>query len=119
MCDFYPDESATVWRQSQHRANKEHRCDCCFRTVRVGQQYQYTFSVFEGEAHSERACLPCARAIAAFGKEHSFYPDANSFAEYLNDCIEDGDEDSGRWRPMRLALNRRIAEGRAERAVTQ
>ncbi len=115
MCDFYADEVAEVWKQTTRRAKKEYRCQCCGSSIRAGQRYEYTFTVFEGEAHSTRACLPCSRAIATFGKAHSFYPDPFSFSDYLNECIDDGDDDGKRWRPMRNALNRRRTAARAQR----
>lgn len=110
MCDLAGDERAEVFEEEVRRARKEHRCECCRRTIAVGERYARTFVVFEGEPDSAKACLACHRAIQRFGKAHRFYPFPSSFAECLEQCIDERDDGYQRWqRELRALAKRRVA----------
>lgn len=55
MCD-----RPSVWRQSDVRARKAYRCCECGDDIAVGVRYRSMFGVWEGDACTFRACLPCA-----------------------------------------------------------
>lgn len=116
MCDFYADEVADIWRVREVRARKSYSCLCCRGSIAVGKQYQYTFTLFDGEVYQERLCLPCARVQKAFGEEHRYYPGGNELVESLQQCVDEGDDDSKRWRLMlyRIGARRRAAFQRSE-----
>ena len=97
MCDIYGEETSTLWLVSHPKARVEHRCACCHSTVPRGDYYALTRSLYDGSWQTEKACAGCATAIHAFGEEHRFTPEADTFVEYLEDCIR-GDDDE--WVPV-------------------
>ncbi len=65
-CDY---DAPTVFRSSIVRAKKEHRCDECSALIRVGEQYQYVFGVWDGYPSSQYVCEHC-RDIRTFVKNN-------------------------------------------------
>lgn len=110
MCaiDLEPSE---VWQQTWiKRARKDHSCDSCGRTIRAGEPYERHFSVYEGTPHAEKVCAECYADREEFFRAHDTVGIPSQFADLLNDCIADGDEESDqRWRPMLDALKQRGA----------
>lgn len=53
------DGTCSVWEQRQHRARKQHCCDACGETIRIGDVYTAHFDVFEGETRSVKRCARC------------------------------------------------------------
>jgi hypothetical protein len=53
------DEYAEVWNEGYHRARKEHKCSACSETIRRGDLYSYTFSVFDGNTDTVKRCARC------------------------------------------------------------
>lgn len=101
MCDidFGGDESASAWSVQQIKhARKEHRCDSCGTTIKVGRPYVRMSWVQEGTADTEKCCLVCWRIGERFGKGHGWTPLPSNITDVLNECIDYGDEDSKRWR---------------------
>jgi hypothetical protein len=93
MCDLYGEETATLWNVSHPKARVEHRCHCCDGTIKAGEHYALTSSLYDGHWTTEKACAECATVINAFGEEHRFFPSASTATEYLSECDRYGDSE--------------------------
>ena len=100
MCDLGLEDTATIWNVTYPRARVEHLCACCRRAIPRGDYYALTRSLFDGHWTTEKACAGCATVINAFGEEHRFYPSADGFVEYLEECARD----DVRWAPVLAAI---------------
>lgn len=47
------------------RARKEHRCDACRETIRVGDSYINEFTVYDGNSDTTKRCLRCDAMLDA------------------------------------------------------
>src|SRR5579872_1590933 len=74
---FDADEYCEVWSEKIRRARKEHECSACKETIRRGDLYSYTFSVFEGSAQDAlRRCARCEiiyRSLINLHSEHGIH----------------------------------------------
>lgn len=111
MCDVYFDdcEPVSVWREKDTKARKQYWCDCCSRSIAIGEQYVRHFSVADGNGFDEKLCLECKADRKIFAKEHDgamFCPSA--FYEYLVNCVDPHDPESVEmWQPMIDAMRDR------------
>jgi hypothetical protein len=48
-----------VWRQTDHKARKPHKCNECGSYILIGEKYRYTFGIWEGDPSTHHACLRC------------------------------------------------------------
>lgn len=56
VCDGdYPE----VYERRLQKARKTHKCDECWREIKPGEQYEYTFSVLGGDVWPSRTCSHC------------------------------------------------------------
>lgn len=53
------DERYAVYRETQRRAIKEHRCDACDEPIARGHKYCVVTWVFDGSAGGVKRCLRC------------------------------------------------------------
>jgi hypothetical protein len=53
------EEPFDVYRDGIRRARVAHKCSACGETIRRGDQYHYTFTVFEGSAETIKRCARC------------------------------------------------------------
>ena len=102
-------EPCEVWRETKRRARKPHVCDCCEGRIRVGEQYVSHFSVFEGEATTEKMCAKCEAMSVEFQNDHGQRGTPGSMRALLEECIDYGDEDSAKWKRHLANMNRRTA----------
>ena len=58
-CDIDGDYP-TVHNEKWVRARKAHKCGECRRPIQPGDEYRYTFMVFDGDARSYHTCEACA-----------------------------------------------------------
>jgi hypothetical protein len=94
-------EPCAVWRETRRKARKEHRCSCCLRTIRAGEGYLAHFSVYDGDATSEKCCVDCERDRKAFAVAHDgMLCTPGNLAWMLVDCIGDEPETEARWGPL-------------------
>ena len=94
-------EPCEVWQTSLYRARKEHRCDTCSRIIRPGLRYMRVFAVFEGQASTDRSCLPCWRAGGIFADAHDgMRCTPSSLVDMIRECIDENDEGVGQWKRM-------------------
>lgn len=108
MCSIDLDP-CEVWRETEHKARKPHRCDCCGNTIHIGDKYLSHFSKFDVYVTSQKICLNCDRDRRAFGDAHeSMKCVPSAFTEALSDCISEGDEESmTKWAPMLAEIRAR------------
>lgn len=67
MCDA-PDEYSDVWNEKQRKARVEHTCCACKETIRRGDVYRVTSSLYDGSWDTWAHCLRCAAMLDALGK---------------------------------------------------
>lgn len=110
MCSIGEGDGPDFCSSSTRTARKGHRCTACRRMILPGEKYVATAFAYEGVFKSEKSCTECDTAIEAFGDAHDGYPFPSSLLAALQDCIEEGDEESDRlWRPVLGALMGRRA----------
>ena len=115
MCDINLDP-CDVWRESHRKARKEHVCSCCRRAIRPGETYLVHFSVFEGDARTQKCCAECDRDRDVFAEAHGgTLSEPSYFGVLLGECIGEGDDNDERWRPMLSRIRASMADAR-ERA---
>ena len=91
MC-FYYDEYAELYREKEVKAKKEHKCSECYKTIVRGQNYQYVFGVYQGDAFTFKICLPCQALrqkihdteISHGCREHEAWPPLGELRENLS-----------------------------------
>ncbi len=95
-------EPCDVWRETERKARKEHRCGCCGRRILTGESYRAIFGVYEGEVFSGKYCGACREAAGEFSHAHEIgLPTPESLVELLQECVWDGEEEiERRWKPM-------------------
>lgn len=120
MCSIDTGDYCSIWSETGRIARKEYRCGCCLKTIRPGEAYLVHFHVFEGDAHSEKACFRCwlAREEFAAAPGHMSIP-PSSLPDYLNECIGEDPYDPGirRWRRMLRDIERRAKRAREARSA--
>lgn len=60
MCGCGDDEAPDIFRQTWVKAKKEHRCYECKKIISPGDDYEYIFGVWWGDASSYHTCEKCA-----------------------------------------------------------
>jgi hypothetical protein len=94
-------EPCEVWEERHRKARRQHRCSCCRRAIQPGEQYLVHFSVFEGNAETQKCCAECERDRQTFADAHGGTLCQPSFLpEMLGNCIGDEPESEADWRPM-------------------
>ena len=117
MCEVnYDDDVCSVFSETTPRARKPHRCDGCDAVIPVGTVHVRVFTVFDGDASSERECPACTKARVEFQKEHRFTSTPSSFGDFLETCIDEGEPGVERWIAMRDAIAARREAAEAVRA---
>jgi len=89
MCEISFDEGASVWKESEHTARKQHRCDCCRGVIRPGERYTKTFWIGDGRACSEKSCAPCALVTREFDEEHDAVGCPSYMRTLLEGCVQE------------------------------
>jgi hypothetical protein len=56
-CDY--GEAATIWREEERRARREHRCSDCGGMIRRGEHYRSLACLFDGEWSCSKRCADC------------------------------------------------------------
>ena len=93
---------------------------CCRRIIRPGETYLVHFSVFEGDATSEKCCSECEAARKTFAAAHEGWLFTPGFLmEMLQECIGDSDDDGNpQWSAMlaRIHAERQKAKTSTDRS---
>ena len=110
MCDTDFGDRAELSSWTFRKARKQHRCVACGGVIAAGKRYGILFTVFDGEAQSDKSCLPCHRAGNKFGADHHLIPHPSGLSEALQECIDEEPSSAKRWRPVLRAM---LARGAA------
>lgn len=89
MCDFEVDDYCQVWNKTYPRARKQHVCNSCRTAIQPGEQYLRLFSVYDGYADTDKACMVCATLWESFVDAHGSGFQPYMLDEMLTDCIAD------------------------------
>jgi hypothetical protein len=89
MCDFEVDDYCQVWNKTYPRARKQHVCNSCRTAIQPGEQYLRLFSVYDGYADTDKACMVCATLWESFVDAHGSGCQPYMLDEMLTDCIAD------------------------------
>jgi len=54
-------------------ASKSHRCLECGREIRIGEQYEYVFGVWEGDSNIFKTCSDCLSVRSVFFCDGWYY----------------------------------------------
>jgi hypothetical protein len=114
MCHIYNDgDVCQVWRETEVRARKAHKCNACHRTIAAGETYLKHFSVYDGDCTDEKACKECKESREAFLAEpdHEVIFSPSFHEEELQSCIGYGADDveNKKWIDALRALRERRA----------
>lgn len=117
MCYVEFDNEVSAYREELRKARKEHRCDGCGVRILPGEQYLSLFCVSDGEPMTSKTCKACDEIADRFAKEHhSGKPFPDGLQEIIENCIDEGDEDSLRWKVDLDAMNARRESAKDARA---
>lgn len=123
MCEIgYDDDSGAstpVYRTTERRAAKPHRCQACCAVILPGERYCYGSGVSEGSGFSERACLLCAKVRKDFAEAHDFCPAFQELGSALHECIAEGDPESLAWKPMLAGIRERQQTAQVQLMATK
>lgn len=117
MCEVAFDDYCSVWSEKPVTARKPNRCDSCGTAIQRGEAYLRHFSVFDGYSSNAALCFVCWLVRAEFNEAHGVNLHPESVLQYLEECVDDGDDDSRKWRPHIVVLRNRSARARAARTV--
>jgi hypothetical protein len=83
-------EPCEVWKETKiGKARKAHKCDCCHGPIRVGEPYTKLFTVYEGDASSEKSCSACDDDVATFQDDHTVRGVPSYMPELYQQCVQD------------------------------
>ena len=92
-CDLEP---CDVYNERRRKANKEHRCAECHKTIRKGQTYIVLNSLFEGVWSTVKRCIQCQQigrdyccGAAAAGEVWSMVWESLGLDLRTNETIDD------------------------------
>ena len=120
MAHCYCGDSPEVYNSRTVKARKEHRCDECGCTIRVGESYEYVFAIYYGEKYMPRTCERCV-ALRVWVLAHVpclCWTHGNLHEECQEAVDEYAHETTGLifgWGRRMVAIRRRAREDRAER----
>ena len=87
-CDLY--DGPTVFREKMVKARKQHVCYECGKRIEIGEEYQYIFGVWDGDASSFHTCEPCAdlrESLEGIGFCSTYGDLKSDHAEYLSEYV--------------------------------
>ncbi len=86
-CDI--DCGPEVCSAKTRTARKEHECGECHRTIEVGESYEYTWGIWDGEQEVYKTCSGCKSVRSLFFYTYYFGMIWESLEEELRYCSED------------------------------
>jgi hypothetical protein len=113
MC-FVDLDPCEVWRETERKARKSHRCSCCSSVIAAGDVYLVHFNVFEGAATNEKMCFPCRDDRKEFADGHEgTLCSPGWLMTMVSDCSSDYPEDA-QWRAMLERIRGRMNAAKAD-----
>lgn len=58
-------ETPSAFKTVTRKARKEHKCCECRDDIYIGEEYQYSSGIWDGEPDSFKQCLCCAKVMRA------------------------------------------------------
>jgi len=108
IIDYDDGETCTVWREERvQRARVRHTCRSCGSQIMPGRSYWKRHMVWDGTADTEACCDPCWAVAEAFGEAHHMTPTPSTLLEYLDQCVDQGEEGAERWRAAAREIRRK------------
>tara|TARA_R110001606_G_scaffold71219_1_gene162927 strand:- start:17416 stop:17778 length:363 start_codon:yes stop_codon:yes gene_type:complete len=99
----------SAFRSVVRKARKVHKCCECHEVINIGDRYQYSSGVWDGEPNDYKQCLGCGEIFDAITKkrnEDSYYDtDCGPYFTQLRDFLFDSDCDHA---DERLLFSQRI-----------
>jgi len=83
-CSVDIDEIAKVYHIETPRARKEHVCCECNEPIPVGQRYEKTTALWDGQWNTYKTCAPCLRMREDFCPGGWYF---GFLGETIYDCI--------------------------------
>lgn len=59
MSDFYSCDMPTAFKQKNRKARKQHKCCECHHEINIGEHYEYSSGIWDGEPSSYKTCASC------------------------------------------------------------
>ena len=79
MMEFY--------NESTHRSRKERTCECCGKTIQVGELYTNQRGKFDGDFFTRDLCLPCEAILDSYCIEVDNEYTWDDVEEYAAECV--------------------------------
>ena len=79
MMDFYS--------ESRHKSRKERECECCGKTIKVGEIYSQQRGKYYGDFFSRDLCLTCEGAINSYCCEVDNEFSYDAISEYAQESV--------------------------------
>ena len=92
MCGDPQVDVAVVAETKDVRARKPHRCCACGETIRVGDVYCRTGTLFEGKWTTNRHCLRCWAILDALWFDGDSPVETGDAVEWTLDCGEEWED---------------------------
>src|SRR5690349_424705 len=92
MSVYADDDAPSVYTERYRKARKEHRCDACGGTIKSGDVYSYTASLFDGSWDSATRCGRCETIYL-----HLLEKMRGNYDEYPHWHLDCGHEYKERW----------------------
>ena len=51
--------SMEFYNEKFQKAKKPHKCDCCFKTIEIGERYCYQSGKYDGDFFTRAWCRDC------------------------------------------------------------
>lgn len=74
-------EMPSAFRTVTRRARKHHLCCECGTSIAVGDRYQYSSGIWDGEPSDYKQCMNCHEIINAAARSAEFIEDGPCFGE--------------------------------------
>lgn len=75
------------FNESTHRSRKERVCECCGKTIQVGETYTNQRGKYEGDFFARDLCLPCEAILDSFCRNVDNEFAWDEVAEYAQNCV--------------------------------
>lgn len=86
-CDY---ERPTLYNVSIHNARKQHKCCECGCDISMGEEYEKTVGVWDGDFRAFKACTDCLKVRSQLEKEACYcilhgglYEDAHNYVQEM------------------------------------
>jgi hypothetical protein len=84
-------ESPEAFTTKTRKARKVHKCCECYQLISIGEEYQASSGIWDGEPASYKQCLGCRSIMTAVYAKIQYDDDAPGFGEmkdYFNNYVD-------------------------------